>query len=74
MVPLYESPDVHQEQLAAHCLRWGKAGRRDFFFFLLQGFFCVQLWSIIIKCLLLDGRGALSKTAIHQALCKTAHI
>lgn len=39
-----------------------------------KDFFCVQLWSIIIKCLLLDGRGALSKTAIHQALYETAHI
>ena len=33
-----------------------------------QGFLCAQLWSIIIKCLLLDGRGASSQTAIHQHL------
>lgn len=35
---------------------------------LLGFFWCAQLWSIIIKCLSLDGRGASSQTAIHQCL------
>lgn len=71
---LYESPQELQVWLAVHCLRWEKAGSRDFFSFLLQGFFCVQLWSIIIKCLSLDGRGTLSKTAIHQTLRDSSHL
>lgn len=52
----------------------GKGRQQGFFSFLLQGFFCVQLWSIIIKCLSLDWRGTLSKTAIHQTLQDSSHL
>lgn len=74
MFPLYEKPRSALSMASCTLSEMVKGRQEGFFFFLLQGFFCVQLWSIIIKCLLLDGRGALSKTAIHQLLCKTAHI
>ena len=39
-----------------------------------QIFVRVQLWSIIIKCLLVGGRGASSQTAIHQHSPSRSHL